>query len=397
MNQPDVIIAGAGPVGLVAANLLADEGASVLLLEAEDKLPTNLRASTFQSSTLDMIERFGVNGRLIEQGVVSPRMQYRDRSGWFAEFDFASLKNDTNHPFRLQCEQHKLCELLLKRLESRPNAQVLFSARAETASQSESQVKLKTFVAGYEREISGKWLIAADGGKSTVRASVGVKLEGFTWPERYLVASTKFDFESAIPGISTVSYFADPEEWYFLLRVPGMWRVMFPIGENENDDILLSDADINRRLQRVFTKPGTYDIQHRTIYSVHQRVASKYRVGRVFLAGDAAHLNNPLGGMGMNGGIHDAFSVAERLAVVVKGKSSSSILDGYEAERRPVALEYVDKISTANKRNLEAKDPTARQAWRETMERTAADPELARQYLLKVSMIESLRKYKQAA
>jgi 3-(3-hydroxy-phenyl)propionate hydroxylase len=397
MNEPDVIVAGAGPVGLVAANILADEGASVLLLEAEEKLPTNLRASTFQPSTLDLIERFDVNDRLIGQGVISPLMQYRDRAGWVVEFDFGVLRNDTHHPYRVQCEQYKLCELLLKRLLERSNAQVLFGATADSVVQDDASVLVKAIVGGEPKEFSAKWLIGADGGRSRLRSSLNVQLEGFTWQERFLVASTRFEFETAIPGISNVSYFADPEEWYFLLKVPGMWRVMFPIREDEQDETILSDADIDRRLQRVFTRSAPYEIEHRTIYSVHQRVADRYRVGRAFLAGDAAHLNNPLGGMGMNGGIHDAVSLSGRLADVIKGRHDASILDEYERERRPVALEYVDKISSANKRNLEASDPAQQRAWRELMTRTAADPKLAREYLLRVSMIASLRKFEQVA
>lgn len=397
MEKVDVIIAGAGPVGLVAANVLADAGCSVLLLEIEDQLPTNLRASTFQSVTLDLLEPFGVNKRLIEMGIISPIMQYRDRKGWVAEFDFAVLKNDTNYPYRVQCEQFKLCELLVERLMSKPNAKVIYSARAQGVTQDDKGVRVEAEIAGKPAILEGRWLIAADGGRSQLRAYLGVKLEGFTWPERYLVASTTFDFPSVMPGLSTVSYFADPEEWYFLLKVPGMWRCMFPIGEHEQEEVFMSDADINRRLQRVYAKSTPYDIKHRTIYSVHQRVAERYRVGRAFLAGDAAHLNNPLGGMGMNGGIHDAFAIAERLAAVLTGRMNESALDGYERERRPVALHYVDKISTANKRNLETKDPAEQKAWRDLMDKTSRDPELSRQYLLKVSMIESIRQSKAAA
>ncbi len=397
MDKVDVIVAGAGPVGLVAANVLADAGCSVVLLEVEDTLPTNLRASTFQSVTLDLLEPFGVNDKLINMGVISPIMQYRDRKGWVAEFDFAVLKNDTHYPYRVQCEQFKLCELLVERLKTKPNAKVIYSARAQSVTQDDHGVDVEAQIAGKTEHLKGKWLIAADGGRSLLRASVGVKLEGFTWPERYLVASTTFDFPSVMPGLSTVSYFADPDEWYFLLKVPDMWRCMFPIGEHEKDDVVLSDEDIQRRLQRVYPKSTPYDIKHRTIYSVHQRVAERYRVGRTFLAGDAAHLNNPLGGMGMNGGIHDAFAISERLAGVLTGKLGESALDGYERERRPVALHYVDKISTANKRNLETKDPAEQKAWRDLMDKTARDPELARQYLARVSMIESIRQSKAAA
>src|SRR5690606_28524627 len=174
-----------------------------------------------------------------------------------------------------------------------------------------------------------------------------------------------FDFPSVIPGISDVSYFADPEEWFFLLRVPGVWRVMFPVRAEEEDEEVLSDASIERRLQRVHSKPSSYEVRHRTLYFVHQRVAETYRRGRCFLAGDAAHLNNPLGGMGMNGGIHDGFNIAEKLADVITGKASPEVLDAYERQRRPIALEYVNTITIANKRNLETGDPEEQRRWRE--------------------------------
>jgi 3-(3-hydroxy-phenyl)propionate hydroxylase len=134
-------------------------------------------------------------------------------------------------------------------------------------------------------------------------------------------------------------------------------------------------------------------VRHRTLYAVHQRVAQTYRKGRCFLAGDAAHLNNPLGGMGMNGGIHDGFNIAQKLARVIRDRADPAELARYERQRRPVALDYVNRITTANKRNLEARDPEEHGRWKALMTRTAADPQLAREYLLQTSMIASLRKY----
>jgi 3-(3-hydroxy-phenyl)propionate hydroxylase len=243
------------------------------------------------------------------------------------------------------------------------------------------------------REIKASWLIAADGGRSRVREALGIPLEGFTWPERFLVASTPFDFAAALPGLCDVAYFADPEEWFFLLRVPGVWRAMFPVREEEKDEEAISEESIQRRLRRVRASSSSYEVRHRTLYSVHQRVAQTYRKGRCFLAGDAAHLNNPLGGMGMNGGIHDAFNLAEKLAAVIAGRAGEDELDRYERQRRPVALEYVNRITIANKRNLEAKDPGEHARWKVRMTQIAADPRLAREYMLQTSMIASLRKY----
>ena len=135
-----------------------------------------------------------------------------------------------------------------------------------------------------------------------------------------------------------------------------------------------------------------YPISHRTLYTVHQRVADRYRVGRVLLAGDSAHLNNPLGGMGMNGGIHDAFNLAEKLSRVWHGEAGEAELDRYERQRRSIALEYVNVLSIQNKKNLEAREPSERSRFREEMEGTAADPARARDCLLRISMIASLEK-----
>ncbi|HET7669872.1 MAG TPA: FAD-dependent monooxygenase [Burkholderiales bacterium] len=380
-----VLIAGAGPVGLCAASVLAAAGVPVTVLEAEAALPRNLRASTFQPPTLDLLARFGATQRLIDMGRIARKVQYRDRAGWIAELDFGAIAGDTDHPFRVQCEQYKLNEVLAARLPD-----VRFGAQVTAVEQDGKSV---TVTINASERLRGDWLIGADGGRSRVREAIGVPLEGFTWPERFLVASTPFPFEEVIPRLCDVSYFADPEEWFFLLRVRDVWRAMFPAREEESDAGILSDDGIERRLQRVHGKRGRYEVVHRTLYPVHQRVAQAYRKGRVFLAGDAAHLNNPLGGMGMNGGIHDGFNLATKLAAVIRGERDETELDRYEAQRRPVALEYVNTITIANKRNLEMRDAAAQGRWRAELARAMADRAAERDYMLKVSMIASLRKY----
>jgi len=285
----------------------------------------------------------------------------------------------------VQCEQYKLNQVLAARLPG-----VRYSAAVTDVKQDEKSV---TVTINGGETLRADWLIGADGGRSRVREAVGVALEGFTWPERFLVASTPFDFAQVIPNLADVSYFADPEEWYFLLRVRDVWRAMFPTRAEENEADIVSDASIERRLQRVHARSTRYEIAHRTLYSVHQRVAETYRKGRVFLAGDAAHLNNPLGGMGMNGGIHDAFNLATKLAAVIKGEQNEGELERYERQRRPVALEYVNRITIANKRHLEMRDADEQRRWREELERAMADRDAMREYMLRISMIASLRKY----
>jgi 3-(3-hydroxy-phenyl)propionate hydroxylase len=380
-----VLIAGAGPVGLSAANVLAAAGVPVTVLEAEAALPRNLRASTFQPPTLDLLARFGATDKLIAMGRIARKVQYRDRAGWIAELDFGAIAGDTDHPYRVQCEQYRLNEVLAARL---PN--VRFGAQVTAV---EQDAKSVTVTINGGEELRCDWLIGADGGRSAVRESVGVPLEGFTWAERFLVASTPFAFEDVIARLCDVSYFADPQEWFFLLRVRDVWRAMFPTRAEESEADILSDAGIERRLQRVHARSGRYEIVHRTLYSVHQRVAQAYRKGRVFLAGDAAHLNNPLGGMGMNGGIHDGFNLAAKLAAVIRGEADEGELERYERQRRPVALEYVNTITIANKRNLEMQDAEAQKRWRAELARAMADRAAEREYMLKLSMIASLRKY----
>jgi 3-(3-hydroxy-phenyl)propionate hydroxylase len=380
----NVIVAGAGPVGLSAASVLAAAGIPVTVLEAEARLPQNLRASTFQPPTLDLLARFGADRRLIQMGRTAPKVQYRDRAGWVAEFDFGVIADETAHPYRVQCEQYRLNQVLAEGLPD-----IRYGAAVTAVAQDGRSVEVT--VNGTER-LRADWLIGADGAKSRVREALGIRLEGYTWPERFLVASTPFDFAAAFPNLCDVSYFADPEQWFFLLRVGDLWRVMIPTRPDEDEAQIVSDAGIEARLQRVFQRPSRYEVGHRTLYAVHQRVAETYRRRRVFLAGDAAHLNNPLGGMGMNGGIHDAFNLADLLVQVMQADAPEAVLDTYERERRPIALEYVNTISAANKRNLETRDPAEQRRWREELSRAASDPALARDYVRRISMIASLKK-----
>jgi 3-(3-hydroxy-phenyl)propionate hydroxylase len=385
-----VIVAGAGPVGLVTATYLAEHGVPVTVLEAEPNLPENLRASTFHPPTLDLLDRFGATERLIAMGLKAPKFQYRTRAGGrFAEFDFGVLAGETKHPYRVQCEQYKLNGVLLERLKTFPNAEIRFSA-ALTGVEARDDGVTAT-IEGGER-IDGRYLVGAEGARSVVRESLGIAFEGFTWPERFLVVSTPFPFEEHFRDLTLVNYVADPEEWFFLLKVPGMWRVMFPTPASESDDEVMEDTSIQRRLNRVLPQSAPYPVLHRTLYRVHQRVAAAYRKGPCFLAGDAAHINNPLGGMGMNGGIHDGFNIAEKLVAVLRGGKDDSHLDLYERQRRPIALEYVNTITIRNKRNLETSDAAERHSFQTAMREAAADSEKARAYLRQVSMIASLQK-----
>jgi 2-polyprenyl-6-methoxyphenol hydroxylase-like FAD-dependent oxidoreductase len=168
--------------------------------------------------------------------------------------------------------------------------------------------------------------------------------------------------------------------------------VLFPTRLNETDEQAMHDESVQGRLQRFFPKQGSYPVVHRNMYNVHQRVAASFRKGRVFLAGDAAHVNNPLGGLGLNFGIHDAVELAALLGRVLRHEAPPDILDRYDQLRRPLNIEYVQQQTIANKKRLEEKDPAACAKNNEALRMTAADPVAHRAYLLRASLLESVRK-----
>lgn len=388
-----VFIAGAGPVGMVAAANLVRYGIPVTVFEAGDKLSGESRASTFHPSTLDMLDDLGFAKPLIETGLIAPRFQYRTRQdGIIGAFDFAAIADMTRHPYRLQNEQFKLTRIILDKLKDNPNFRIEFGKEVAGVEQNADSVTV-SFANGAAAETrSGRWLVGADGASSAIRHGLNIEFEGFTWPERFLVVSTPFDFYSFIPGLDSVSYVADPEQWYFLLQIPGMWRVMFPIAADMSDEAAMAPDYAQASLRRVVPEVKDFEVLHTTLYRVHQRVAKTYRNGRAFLAGDAAHINNPLGGMGMNGGIHDAINLTERLAMVMKGGAPDQELDRYDRQRRQVTVEYVQSQTIKNKQNLEAKTEEDRVRFRDEMQRASEDPVLARQYLMRVSMFASLKR-----
>jgi 3-(3-hydroxy-phenyl)propionate hydroxylase len=387
-----VLIAGAGPVGLVAAAYLAGEGIPVTVVEQARDLPDDLRASTFHPPTLDMLERFGVVGRLIEQGLVCPTWQFRDRQGGvIATFEMSRLSADTAHPYRLQCEQWRLTRMLRDILAANPDVEFVYDARAAEVAQDADGVTLTVERPdGSAEALRGAFLIGADGARSAVRKAIGVGFEGMTIPEIFLTLSTTFPFHAAIPDLADISYISDPEEWFVLLRTRTLWRVLLPTDPAETEESMMRPERIEARLQAVYPNPAGYELRHRTAYRVHERVAETYVAGRVFLAGDAAHINNPLGGMGMNGGIHDAFNLAEKLSAVWKG-ADPALMGRYGRQRRKVALDVVQAQALRNRQILNQRDRAARAAYHDELRATVADPARHRAYLLRSSMIQSLR------
>ncbi len=392
-SQTDrIIVVGAGPVGLTAALALSRRGIPTVLLTAETEPAMELRGSTFHPPTLDLLDEFAVVPRMLEAGLKAPTWQFRDReTGPVATFDLSLLAGDTNHPYRVQCEQWKLMRFLEAELGALPGADLRFGHEVTDVRQGDDTVTVTARTASGPVSVSGRYVIAADGARSAVRRSLGIEFEGFTYPELFLIASTDFRFERTLTDIAYVNYIADPLEWLVLLRVPELWRVLVPAPENSDREKLLSDAFLQDVLQRVVSRSVPYRIAHRSIYHVHQRVAKSFRHGRVVLAGDAAHINNPLGGMGMNGGIQDAFNLADKFKAIWSG-SDDRLLDRYDRQRRTVAVEAVQQQTHRNQQIISERNPQTRKSSLDMLRRTASDKASAREYLLMSSMIASMRR-----
>ena len=395
-KNPQVIVAGAGPVGLLTALALARQGVTVLVLEAEPGLTLDLRAGTYHPPSLEMMAPYGITDEMHKTAIKVPRWQIRDRrEGVIVEWDVSLIQDLTPYPYRLHLEQHRLTPIIHDKLKACANAEVRFSHEITGVAQTADRVTVTARTPGGEERLDAEWLIGADGGRSAVRKAVDLDFEGYTWPERFLVASTTDDY--ARHGYALNAYCSDPAEWVALFKMPddgppGMWRVIFPVPEDEEDAVTLSEDCVERRMQGFQGRPGRYPIKYKSIYKVHQRVAKDFRAGRVLLAGDAAHPNNPMGAFGLNGGIHDAFNLTDKLARVCRGEADAGLLDLYVRQRRTVNLEYVQEHSVRNLKRLNEKSETERRKNFDALRRQAATLEGQREFLLVSSMIASVRR-----
>ncbi|AJY45469.1 FAD-dependent monooxygenase [Martelella endophytica] len=385
-----VVIVGGGPVGMTAAFFLGRAGIEVTVLEKLVEPYDDPRAATFHPPTLEMFSESGVTDQLLALGIPTPHWQFRDKQeGIIAEFDLALLDDITPYPFRMQCEQHKLVAVLEERLASMDNVTVLRGVEVSGLNEDAEGVTIATSAGDFH----ASWVIGTDGGRSVVRKSSGIGFEGFTFQERFLVITTSHDFET--DGFAYSSYISDPEEWAAVFKVPGpdgkgRWRMTSATVPEADPEMLLSFENAQAKLQRFLPSADPYPVLHTNLYTVHQRVATRFRKGRVLLAGDASHVNNPLGGMGMNFGIHDAVNLSEKLVAVLDG-ADDSLMDLYDRQRRHVAEHFLQAMTIRNKKTLEEKDLGRRNAMLAEMRATAADRDKSRAHLMNTAMFASVR------
>jgi 2-polyprenyl-6-methoxyphenol hydroxylase-like FAD-dependent oxidoreductase len=396
--QPDlpVIVVGAGPVGMAAAARLASYGLPVIVVESEPIPKTDWRASTFHAATLELLEDIDVTPQMHAEGLVVPIYHFRDRrDGLIAEFDFGLLADETRYPYRLQLNQQHLVRMLHERLGTADGVELLFGCRVTDVATSADGVSATVRSPDGERVLHGSHLIGADGAASTVRQALDIAFPGHTYPERFIITSTSVDLRELLPGIADVNYIADPGQWLFILHTPESWRVLWPVPPDEPIANATDPARLQEHLQGVVPYPDGYPIVDHQIYNVHQRVAATFRVGNILIAGDAAHINSPIGGVGLNSGIHDVMDAAARIARIRAGETADpgAELAAYDAVRRRIAVEYVQADTHRNTERLKEADDARRRAAHDEMRATAADPARARAYMRRVSLLESVRRF----
>jgi 3-(3-hydroxy-phenyl)propionate hydroxylase len=406
-SRPAVVIAGGGPVGLIVALMLGRAGIAVTLFDQGDIVHSQPRAATIHPATLDILDDLGAYALIEPQGIVCPIVNYYDGKLLLASFDHALLKDETCHPWVLQCEQDKLSRTLFRMAKAISNITFRTATKVVSCRERDDAVEVLVEAAdgGQERH-QALYLVGTDGARSTVRKAIGIEFEGFTYPERCMIIGTPYDF--AADGYAYRNYIADPQEWYNLFKIswqgpPGIYRLVVPLrpdevpppypppyaGEGREGARALATAQ--RKLQRFNPRARSYEIAFYDSYTVAQRVAATFRKGRVLLAGDSAHLNSPIGAMGMNSGIHDAVNLAGNLIRVLGGEDSDAALDRYGRQRRHVAICHVQTATIANKQNMQQRDPIKRQRYRDEMRRRAEDPVLAKAFLMRTALIDSLR------
>ncbi len=388
-NQLPVLIAGAGPVGLSLALALARAGVSCEVFEKDPELNTQIRASTFHPKTLEMFNEWGIADEIIRHGYKVTRLQYWERTPprLIADFDYACIANDTPYPYRLQCPQHIATRVLKPAVEATMTGKVHMGHKLVDFVEHGTHVTARLETQNGIVERQGAYLVGADGSHSVVRRQLNIGFKGKTYEDRFLLIGSNLKTEDLLPGAAQVCYIFDPQEWVIILNLPDIVRVVFRMRNNEDEETALKEENLRARILNFFGKTPDYAIKTTQLYRVHQRVADTFRMGRILLVGDAAHNNNPSGGMGMNSGIHDAANLAEKFVRIWNGESDV-ILDDYANERRRYAIESVQLYTDEQYHNMVMSAEEERQRRNNSLADTASDQAKARAYLLRASMLE---------
>ncbi|MFT4117133.1 FAD-dependent oxidoreductase [Bradyrhizobium sp.] len=344
----DVLIVGGGPVGLMTALGLAQRGVTVKLLEAEDGIVYSPRAISYAWTILPGLELLGVLDDLIAAGhPIDDRCWRIFRTGETIVYNHDAVRGITDRPYNLTLGQDVLAQVVLQHLERYPNVTIDWGTKFTGLTDTSGKVVVRADKAGTPVEYEARWVVGADGGRSAVRKAVGLTMDGFTWPQRFVVTNIYYDFEKY--GWNS-GYLVDPVYGavVYKINLDGLWR--FTFAEQTTQPLETVSGRIRDFIQHVLPGDKKYDLVLHTAYNMHQRTAATYRVGHVVLAGDAAHITNPTSGFGLMGGLYDSFALSEALAAVVHGSAGDEVLDRYSEQRLKIYHEVTSPISSESLR-----------------------------------------------
>jgi 2-polyprenyl-6-methoxyphenol hydroxylase-like FAD-dependent oxidoreductase len=344
----DVIIVGGGPTGFITALGLARAGVRLTVIESEPQIVDSPRAAVYHWSVVEGLEKLGIREEVEKTGF--PKQDYTylvHRTGERIDFSLEVLNGRTPYPYNLHLGQHRLAQIALRRLSDSAHVSVHFNTRLTGLTQDADGVTLQVMTPNGAEEMRAKWVVGADGAASTVRRQLGLDFAGMTWPERFVATNLYFDFERY--AYARATFLIDAVYGAVIAKIDnaGLWRCTYM------EDAALPEEHIMERLRQVYAAivPGAdYTIERATPYRMHQRSAPRYRVDRVVLVGDAAHVTNPTGGLGLTSGLFDCFALYPALAAVISGDADTSLLDRYADSRRDIFLNRVSPQATANKR-----------------------------------------------
>ena len=370
----DVVVVGAGPVGLLTALGLAKAGASVTVIEAEPRINDSPRAAVYFPTTLKILDRLGILEDALEISYLSKSFCFHLLATREVARILDTFPPDSPYPYNAHFGQHLLAQLVLKHFSKLPGAEMRWNTRAVALAQDEKGAVLTVETSQGREEIRTRWVVGTDGARSTMRGLLDLPFEGHTWPERFVATNVRYPFESY--GFEPANMIADAVNWAVVARLgkEDLWRVTF------GEDAELPESGIPGRIAERYKillpdLAVPYEVVQYSPYRVHERCAPTFRVGRALLAGDAAHACNPCGGLGLTSGIIDAAALIEVLSAVIAGRAPESVLDFYAKERRRVFLEVSSPIATDFKRRMSEKDPARQRADFEEFRRDADSPE----------------------
>lgn len=376
-----VIVAGAGPVGLIAALKIARAGIPVLVLDSEPGIVQLPRAVVYHAPTVEMLDRLGLLDDMKVAGILKQDYQFRTVTGDIIAAPHMSVltPEDTAYPFNLHMPQHELASAILRNFLAISGASVRWNTRVTGVTQDSDGVTVVCEANGIIQEIRCDWLVGADGGSSFVRRAAGQSFDGYTHPERLVSTNLVYDFEAR--GFARANFIIDPKYWAVIVKVDrhGLWRVTY------GEDASLPEETVRDRIadhyRAILPDDGVYQLEAFAPFRVHERSAANFRTGRILLAGDAAHVCNPFGGLGLTSGLLDADLLGDALSAVIKRAANEDLLDRYAQERLRVFSEVTGPAAAENKRRLKETDPDKKRADNERFKKLRDDPAFQREAL----------------